>query len=159
METEERNGCYSALNQRVKQLSESGAVSIIRKDLASYLDLSEMDRAELEEKCANAMAAVVLYQNGFRSFVKGRGVYIDPKKMRDARFVQQLVDNAVKDRDKREVIIEELRQIRNNCISNYSDGSKASYMDFDENGNITVKEELNIDEAVDFLEKLARFVI
>lgn len=156
---EEKRGPYSLLNQRVKDLENRGAACIDKKDLAGFIDLSEMDRDKLEEQCANAMAANILWQNGYRSFVKGEGLFIHPAKFKDPRFIRQIVNNAVKERNKREAVIKGLMKIEKNCISTYADNSKEQYFDIDENGNMIIREELNIDEALQFLRMLSESVI
>ena len=67
------SGFYSQLNTRIRQLMTEGKALIDREEVAKHVDLSEVDRDDLERMCRNAMASVMLYQNNFRSFVRGKG--------------------------------------------------------------------------------------
>lgn len=148
------DGYYSQLNNRLKELKNDGAVCIKRETLASYLDLSEVDREELETRCKNAMAAVILYQNEYRSVERGSGLFLNYKESSNPIFLQKLCDNAKSDSNAKANIAKALETIKNKCIKELPDYAQIS-LGIDENGNMKFYEEITSQEIIQMLEKIA----
>lgn len=148
------DGYYSKLSNRMKELKEGGAVVVRRDTLASYLDLSEVDREELEKRCASAMASVILYQAGYRSVVRGEGLFLNYKETNNPLFLQKLCENSNLDALQKKQVAEGLEKIKQKVFDSVPDYAQIA-LGMDENGNMHFYEEITSDEIVNMLEKLA----
>ena len=148
------DGYYSKLSNRMKELKEDGAMVIRRDTLAAYLDLSEVDREELEKKCANAMASVILYQAGYRSVVRGEGLFLNYKETSNPLFLQKLCENSQLDALQKKQVAEGLERIKQKVFEGVPDYAQIA-LGMDENGNMHFYEEITSDEIVKMLEKMA----
>ena len=146
------NGGYSELNKRVRQMKQNGTIVIDRDDLAEHVDLSEVDRESLETMCKNAMASVVLYQNGFRSVVWGKGVYVDYVKIQDKQVLHKLIQNASENEQPKLEITAILRCLESKLTNDLTD-EEDKQMAFTEDG--TLFEEMTKRELVEILREIA----
>lgn len=145
------DGMYSKLNKWIKKMKSDDAIVIDRQDLVERLDYSEMDRNELETRCKNADVSIMLYQNGFRSVVKGKGIFIDYLKMKNPDAVAQLVRNAQIATGKKKEVELKIKAILKNLeeAEDYP-----SQMAFDE--NMTLFEEMSKEELIQFLRDMTK---
>lgn len=141
------DGLYAQMSRRINELQMSGVDVIKRETLSNYLDLSELDREDLERKCADAIAAVALYQAGFRSVVRGSGLFVDYAQTNKPEFLKRICNNAHLDARIKEQIAKGLLRI---LIDTCGDESQLA---FDMEGN--VYEEATRDELISMLEELA----
>lgn len=145
-------GYYSQLNSRIRQLMAEGKALIDKDELTSCIDLSNEGREDLERICRNAMASVMLYQNNFRSFVRGRGLYINYEMAKNPAILSQLCENASQSTHKKMIIQQLLELAEKNALM--ENGGQMQMM-VDDNGEIIVFEELSKQELWDLLnEKL-----
>lgn len=84
---------YSMLNAIIRQMKVNGQYLIDRTDMEKYLDLSEESREDVEDMCKKAMIGVMLYQNNYRSCVRGQGVFIDVDALKSKSIANMLVQN------------------------------------------------------------------
>lgn len=145
------DGIYSRLNKWIRNMKSNGSVVIDRQELTKRLDYSEMDRKELEARCKNADVSVVLYQNGFRSVVKGKGVFVDSVEMKNPNTIAQLVRNATASAEQKKQVELALKEALKNLEKS---GDFGSQMAFDE--DMTIFEEMSRDELIEVLKKLAQ---
>lgn len=142
-------GIYSRLNQWVREMKSNDAIVIDRQDLVDRLDYSEMDRDELETRCKNADVGIILYQNGFRSVVRGRGVFVDYLKMKNPHAIEQLVKNADRSTAEKERIGLAIREALKTLEKSEDYGSQ---MAFDE--DMTIFEEMTREELIQALREM-----
>lgn len=142
-------GIYSRLNQWVREMKTNDAIVIDRQDLVDRLDYSEMDRDELEIRCKNADVGIILYQNGFRSVVRGKGVFIDYLKMKNPKAIEQLISNAKQSADKKRKVELAIRNALKNLEESEDYGSQ---MAFDE--DMTIFEEMTREELIQTLREM-----
>ena len=142
-------GIYSRLNQWVREMKSNDAIVIDRQDLVDRLDYSEMDRDELETRCKNADVGIMLYQNGYRSVVHGKGVFIDYLKMKNPETIEQLIRNVDKEVAKKEKVKLALRKALKNLENSEDYGSQ---MAFDE--DMTIFEEMTREELIQTLREM-----
>ena len=143
------SGIYSRLNQWVREMKSNDAIVIDRQDLVDRLDYSEMDRDELETRCKNADVGIILYQNGFRSVVRGKGVFIDYLKMKNPKAIEQLIANAKQSADKKRKVELAIRNALKNLEESEDYGSQ---MAFDE--DMTIFEEMTREELIRALREM-----
>lgn len=143
------SGIYSRLNQWVREMKSNDAIVIDRQDLVDRLDYSEMDRDELETRCKNADVGIILYQNGFRSVVRGKGVFIDYLKMKNPKAIEQLIANAKQSADKKRKVELAIRNALKNLEESEDYGSQ---MAFDE--DMTIFEEMTREELIQALREM-----
>ena len=143
-------GFYSQLNTRIRQLMTEGEALIDRDEIANFLDLSDVDREDLERICRNAMASVMLYQNDFRSFVRGKGLFINYKMAKDPAILKKLCENATKSADKKLAIQKMLESAEQNALE--ENGGQMQLMIGDD-GKIIIFEELSKQELWDLLKE------
>lgn len=145
-------GYYSQLNERVKQLKVNGDVVVDREKIADTIDLSNMDREELEYKCKQAMAQVILYQNGYRSVFRGQGVFVDYEAVRSKAVIHRLINNAQLSVEQKIAAKLALQELESNIPEEEYIGSRFVC---DEDGNLTVVEEMSRRELIDALREIA----
>ena len=152
-------GYYKILSAIIRQMKADGKIIIDIDDLKNGIDLSELDREELEDKCASAMAAVELYQNGFRSIIRGRGIFVDYIKAKNRTVLEQLVRNVATDEKQKASVVDALEKIIEGvpetddfqmrlCFD--EDGQLA----VDDNGCVLLAEEMSKQELLELLYKL-----
>lgn len=147
------DGYYSQLNERVKQLKVNGNVVIDREKIADTIDLSNMDREELEHKCKQAMAQVILYQNGYRSVFRGQGVFVDYEALRSKAVLHKLVNNAQSSVEQKLAAKYALQKLESNAPEEEYIGSRFGW---DEEGNLFIIEEMSRRELVEALREIAQ---
>lgn len=146
-------GIYKALSERIRQLKAEGNVVIDRETVTNSVNLSDLPREELEEKCAKAMAYIALNQNGYRSFRKGLGVFLDYEAVKNKAVLQKLLDNAKEEKGKRGSIVYAIEKLINDLPEDeLSDGR----FDFDEETGdyIGIMVEMTKEELIEELRKL-----
>lgn len=143
-------GFYSQLNARIRQMMADGKALIDRDDVSKFVDLSEVDREELERMCRNAMTSVMLYQNNFRSFVKGKGLFVNFAMIKDPAILRQLCDNASKSVEEKQIIQKLLESAERNALE--ENGGQMQMM-IGEDGELIIFEELSKQELWDLLKE------
>ncbi len=101
------------------------------------------------------MAACSLYQNGFRSFVRGEGVYIDAAVCTNPILLRKLVENAQAGVNEKVVVLKSLEKIlqRAESINNIP-----GQLSMNVNNNIIEPEyieDLSLDEITEVLRQIA----
>ena len=145
------DGIYSRLNKWIRTMKSNGSVVIDRRELTKRLDYSEMSREELEARCKNVDVSMMLYQNGFRSVVKGKGVFVDSVEMKNPDTIAQLVRNATASTEQKKQVELALREALKNLEKSEDFGSQIA---FDE--DMTLFEEMSRDELIEVLRELAQ---
>lgn len=148
------DGFYSKMTERIRQLQAEGTMVIKRDTLANYLDLSEMDRDELESRCKQAIACCSLYQNGFRSVMRGEGLFIDYQNTDNPVFLKKLTENSELDADQKRQVANALKKITEKRIAEMPDYAQFA-MGVDSDGNMRFYEEITSEEIIEMLERLA----
>lgn len=149
-----KDGLYSALNKIVRQQKQEGNVIFDTETTSSKIDLSGLDREELEERCKKAMTAVVFYQNGLRSVIHGQGIYVDYEKIKNRIVIEKLLTNAKAEEAKKELMVDVLTTIVNGLPE---DTGNQMYFDpdrTDENGELLLFEEKSKEELIEMLKEL-----
>ena len=144
------SGFYSQLNTRIRQLMTEGKALIDREEVAKHVDLSEVDRDDLERMCRNAMASVMLYQNNFRSFVRGKGLFVNYEMIKDPAILRQLCDNAARSTEEKLIIQKLLESAEKNALM--ENGGQMQLM-IGEDGELIIFEELSKQELWDLLKE------
>ena len=144
------SGFYSQLNTRIRQLMTEGKALIDREEVAKHVDLSEVDRDDLERMCRNAMASVMLYQNNFRSFVRGKGLFVNYEMIKDPAILRQLCDNAARSTEEKLIIQKLLESAEKNALM--ENGGQMQLM-IREDGELIIFEELSKQELWDLLKE------
>lgn len=145
------DGNYSKLAKRLKELKDNGSMVVKRQDLEDYIDLAETPREELEKMCKSFMAAVTLYQGGFRSVVRKSGLFVDYELIDNPVFLQKLVDNSTLDATQKQLVCERMKKNRDLKIEDMY-----SQMAFkvEVNGDLTFFEEITDAQIIEMLEKM-----
>ena len=149
------DGFYAQFSKEIRRKKDSGVLVIDRDRLANAIDLTELSREELEDRCSKAMAACSLYQNGFRSFVRGEGVYIDAAVCTNPILLRKLVENAQAGVNEKVVVLKSLEKIlqRAESINNIP-----GQLSMNVNNNIIEPEyieDLSLDEITEVLRQIA----
>ena len=144
-------GIYSMLNNLIRQMKEDGKYIIERKDLTSRIDVSGMDREELERSYKNAAVCNMLWVNGFRSYLKGKGIFLDVNTIKSKCVMNQLLDNVTTDLNQKINVAEFIRMIENGLKE---DSLPQEAFTADDDGNIIYFTEMTNDEIIDILKEL-----
>ena len=152
-------GFYSILGAIIRQMKEDGKIIIDIDELKNKIDVSELDRSELEDRCKGAMAAVELYQNGFRSVIRGRGIFIDYTKARNRAVLEQLIRNVTTDERQKATMIDVLETILDGVPETADNQMRLCFdengeLAVDENGSVILAEEMTKQELLELLYKL-----
>lgn len=142
-------GIYKRLSRWVREMKTNDVIVIDRQDLVDRLDYSEMDRDELEIRCKNADVGIILYQNGFRSVVRGKGIFIDYLKMKNPHAIEQLIKNANQSAEIKKRVELAIKKALENLEASEDYGSQ---MAFDE--DMTIFEEMTRDELIQTLQEM-----
>lgn len=142
---------YSMLNKRIKQMKADKKYIIDRQELAKDIDLSEEDPAEKDTMLANLMVSVMLYQNDYRSVIKGQGVFIDAGALRSKVIANTLVNNSELDVKQRTAALKRLQTIADNLPDD--DCLQISF-DADDDKQIIYYEEMSKKELIELIIKL-----
>ena len=148
------DGIYSQLNKIVRQMKQDGNVIFDVDFVSEKIDLSSMDRTELESRCKKAMTSVSFYQNHLRSVVHGKGIYVDYDKIKSRIVLERLLINARFNEEKKALMISIFEDIINglpdtNGNQLYFDPDKT-----DENGELLIFEEKSKEELIEMLQEL-----
>ncbi len=149
------DGIYSQLNKIVRQMKQDGNVIFDVDSVSEKIDISSMDRAELESKCKKAMTSVTFYQNHLRSVVHGKGIYVDYDKIRSRMVLEKLLINARFNEEKKALMISIFEDIINGLPEDT--GGNQLYFDpdkTDENGDLLIFEEKSKEELIEMLQEL-----
>ncbi len=148
------NGFYSALNKIVRQMKQDGNIIFDTETTSNKIDLSGLDREELEEKCKKAMTAVIFYQNGLRSVVHGKGIYVDYEKIKSRVVIEKLLTNAKDGEVKKELMVDVLTTIIDRLPESAGNQMYFDPEKTDENGDLLIFEEKSKEELVEMLKEL-----
>lgn len=102
---------YSMLNTIIRQKKVEGQYLIDRLDIEKYIDLSEESRENVEDMCKKAMIGVMLYQNNYRSCVRGQGVFIDVDALKSKTIANMLIQNESLTASQKLAAVQKLRNI------------------------------------------------
>ena len=145
------NGFYSQANKRIKQLKNNGEVIIDRDNLLGWLDFSSLSREELEEYLDKAINSLMLYQNNFRSVVRGKCVYVDYVAIKNRHVIQKLIQNATKSEEEKLAMVKILESLEAKAEDSES-GQMA--FDSDDDNNILFYQEMDREELIELLKNL-----
>lgn len=150
------DGIYSRLNRRVRQLFSSGYVVIDRTDLGKEIDYSEMSRESLEDRCRTLDSSIVLYQNGYRSVVRGKGIYVNYEQINNEKVLERLIDNAGDSADQKTAKKFALKKVLADLKASRSDGEDFSQMafGFGDNNEPILFDEMSREELINWLERV-----
>ena len=152
-------GFYKTLSSIIRQMKADGKIIIDIDVLKNRIDLSELDREELEDKCKGAMSAVELYQNGFRSIIRGRGIFIDYAKARNRTVLEQLVRNVAADEKQKSSMVDILETIIDGVPETDDNQMRLCFdedgqLAVDDKGRVILAEEMSKQELLELLYKL-----
>ena len=145
-----KKGYYSMLNKAVNQMKSDGKYIIDRQELAKLVDLSGESQAEKNVMLANLMASVILYQNDFRSVIKGQGVYIDVGALRSKKIANTLASNTELDVKARTAALNRLETIADAL----PDDDLQMCFEFGEDNNVIYYQEMSKQELIELIVKL-----
>lgn len=148
--SETNEGIYSQYSKRINEIRDNNILVIDVTSLADYVDFSEMSREELERRCKRAAASVALYQNGYRSVVRGEGLFLDYKNSQNPIFLQRLVDNAKIDAEETEKVLRGLQMIMKQNAENLPDYTQIAFQ-FDPDGKSKIIDELSLSQVIEML--------
>lgn len=141
------SGCYSQLNTIVKEKFASGVAIINVAELANEIDVSEIDRSELERMYKYLAATIILNQNGYRSFVKGKGVFINVEMIKNEESFDQIINNIADDIAPRQALKSSYEKMKNNLsTSNEMRGQMAVDVSTGQ-----LYEEMTTEELIEYL--------
>ena len=91
-------GLYTALNALIRQEEDEKKIAIDKSSLVEKVQ-NEVDvhSASLDwfiNMALSAAAEVALYQNGYRSVVKGKGLFVNPEHSENPAYWSRLFNNA-----------------------------------------------------------------
>ena len=138
---------YSMLNAVIRQEKTNGRYLIDRADIERYIDLSDESREDIEDMCKKAMIAVMLYQNNYRSCVRGQGVFIDVDAVKSKTIAKMLASNAELDTKQKTAALMKLERL----VDGLPD-DECSQIGFDEDG--TLYDEMTKNELIDLIHEL-----
>lgn len=152
-------GYYKILSAIIRQMKADEKIIIDIDELKNRIDVSGLDRSELEDRCKSAMAAVELYQNGFRSIIRGRGIFIDYTKARNRAVLEQLIRNVTTDERQKATMIDVLETILDGVPDTTDNQIRFCFdengeLAVDENGAVVLAEEMSKHELLELLYKL-----
>ena len=145
-----KNSYYSMLNKIVGRKKANDEYIIERQEVAKYIDLSEEDPEEKDMMLANFIASVILHYNGYRSVIKGQGVFIDVDALKSKLIATALVNNSKLDIKQRTAALQKLEAIAKDLPD---DASQMSFCS-DDNGNLVVYEDMTRQELIDLIKSL-----
>ena len=102
---------YSILNSIIRQKKTDGQYLIDRVDIEKFIDLSEESREDVEDMCKKAMIGVMLYQNNYRSCVRGQGVFIDVDALKSKTIANMLIRNESLSAEQKLAAVQKLKSI------------------------------------------------
>lgn len=106
-----KHSYYSMLNTIIRQKKSDGKFVIDREEIAKLIDLKDEDEEEKDRILANFMATNMLNENGYRSCVKGRGIYIDTDALNNKTLATQLANNTNIDINTRKEALHRLERL------------------------------------------------
>lgn len=148
------DGYYSKLSQYIGQMQKEGNIVIDRNRLMDLCDLSEMSREELEASYKGLIASSALNEYGYRSVVKGEGLYLDYQNADNPIFLQKLSENADIEARQKKFIADSLRETKKRLIDTLPNYAQLAF-NFDENYDSPIFEEISSDKLIEMLERMA----
>ena len=149
-------GIYSTASMLIREdrLRRKGKI-IAANNIARRLDLSDVSREELEQMAADAITRVALYQNDYRSVIKGEGFFANIDDCKNPVFFQNLLENAEDETIKKAVVEGQLSGYMKGLIKKLPDYEQYSFQ-FDSNGHSKIISELTKDQILEMLQKEAK---
>ena len=146
------NGIYAQANKIIKDMKSTGHYILDRKEISERLDIDEMSHGALVEFVKNFASSVGLYMNGYRSVVKGKGVYIDVDVVNNKETMEALISNSESDISSRTAIMQ-LLQSKNLKLSDIYDDSQIAFTKGEDNETIFY-DEITKSELISLLQNL-----
>lgn len=143
-----KNSHYSMINKIVRQKKSNDEYIIDRQEIAKYIDLSEEDQEEKDMMLANFIASTILNYNGYRSVIKGHGVFIDEDALKSKLIAHALINNSRLDVKQRTAALQKLEAIAKNLPDD--DASQYSFCS-DDDGNLIIYEDITKEELIELI--------
>lgn len=143
-------GIYAQYSKYIKERRSENKYVIDVEKLADYVDFSEMPREELERRCKRAAASVALNQNGYKSVMRGEGLFVDYANSTNPIFLQHLVDNAKIDAIQAETAMKALQRIMKQNAEELPDYVQMAFQ-FDSEGHSKLVDELSLSQILEML--------
>lgn len=109
-----KDGVFSKCAERIKLAEQTFRMVIDADELAHYVhdevSLRHISRHDLEMKYVRAMAAVSLYQHGWRSVVRGKGKYVNYELCTNPAYMAQVAQNKSRDIKADRAVLERLKE-------------------------------------------------
>lgn len=115
----------------------------ISKEIQEEISLEDMSREELEIRYIRAITSVHLYQEGYRSIIKGQGYFAHPQKISKPEYIARIYNSSIIEEKKKAQIVKKLQH----TILN--DSHLSGQLEFDITGQI--KEHLTTEELLEII--------
>ena len=146
-------GYYSMLNKIIRQKKTDDQYIIDRDELKKHINFEGEDPAEIEDMCKNLMIGVMLYQNNYRSVIKGQCVYIDTDALKSKTIAEHLVSNQSLDVKSRTAALQKLEKIASDLPED--DFSQLSFT-VEEDGSGILYQEMSREELITLIRELQK---
>lgn len=144
-------GLYTAISSIIKEKESENKLVISTDDVVEILKdedyLATASRADLEEYLLRFAVAIGLNDNGYRSVVKGEGLYINLENCTKREYLDRLHNNAVEAEHQREQIVKIITKQRELA-------EIAGQTEWDEETG-TIIEQVSIEKLLEMLRKEA----
>lgn len=139
-------GIYSELNTLIaaEEMTHKLAIDVERltKMIQRVIDFDEIPIKELKDRYARAAASVALYQSGYKSVVRGEGLFVNVMNCKKRDYLARLYNNASLTKRQKDAALELIsKTIKQNEIP--------GQLTFMPDG--TYEEETTIDELIQML--------
>ena len=143
-------GIYAQYSKFIKEQKNDNKLVIDVEKLAECVDFSEMPREELERRCKRAAASVALNQNGYKSVLRGEGLFVDYVNCTNPIFLQHLVENTKIDAIQAETAMKTLQKIMKQNAEELPDYVQIAFQ-FDSEGHSKMVDELSLTQILEML--------
>lgn len=113
-------GLYTALNSLIKSKESEGKICIDKetlvRDVQKEVDVHSASLDWFINMALRAAAEVALYQNGYRSVVKGDGLFVNPEHCNKKDYLIRLFNNAKLTEIQKQKVVEVIKKTVNEKI-------------------------------------------
>lgn len=107
-------GIYTLCNDMISAEEDRKKIAInvdkIAQDVMNIADIQSMDKAELAKRYIKAVAEVALYDNGYRSVVRGEGYFVNQELCKNHEYVARFLNNAKGTAEEKEQVVKIITQ-------------------------------------------------
>lgn len=148
---EKERGIWSRINKIVREMKSAGRFAIERRDVSDKIDPEELDPEYCVKFYIDFISSCVLWENNYRSVVRGKNVYVDIDALKSPDIRDRLQQNIEMDIKYSTVVFEMLDKLP----IPQSEGKQGAFTN-NENGEPVFFEELSSNELLELLISLQR---